>query len=173
VKPRPAAAPQRRTRVPVRVSRSPADTHRIAAGIIPCGRDSRDLYLLLEGGLGAGKTEFVKGVARALGFDPAAVHSPTFVLSAEYRRPGVVLHHADVYRCPSGVPADAVVRDVLEDAAADAAAGARTVACIEWADRLSAAARRAFVRRGVRCVLVKIRQDPADGARRIRVERLS
>jgi tRNA threonylcarbamoyladenosine biosynthesis protein TsaE len=51
----------------------------------------------LEGPLGAGKTTLVKGVAEALGIDPASVTSPTFVLMQVYegRRP---LLHVDAFR---------------------------------------------------------------------------
>ena len=36
--------------------------------------------VLLSGELGAGKTAFVRGLARGVGADPALVSSPTFVL---------------------------------------------------------------------------------------------
>jgi len=53
--------------------------------------------VLLRGELGAGKTTFVRGLARGLGGDPAEVASPTFVLLTSY--PGrLTLHHADLYR---------------------------------------------------------------------------
>jgi tRNA threonylcarbamoyladenosine biosynthesis protein TsaE len=52
--------------------------------------------LLLSGELGAGKTTFVQGLARGLGFD-ASVSSKSFVLMGEY--PGrITLYHADLYR---------------------------------------------------------------------------
>ena len=53
--------------------------------------------VLLSGELGAGKTVFVRGLARGLGADPDEVSSPTFVLLTSY--PGrLTLHHADLYR---------------------------------------------------------------------------
>lgn len=54
----------------------------------------------LSGGLGAGKTTFAQGVARALGVEEA-VTSPTFVLEKIYRLDGQVfdrLVHIDAYR---------------------------------------------------------------------------
>src|SRR5260370_24926180 len=50
----------------------------------------------LEGDLGTGKTELVKGIAEALGV-AAGVHSPTFVLHHQYKGPLTVEHH-DLYR---------------------------------------------------------------------------
>ncbi len=57
--------------------------------------------LLLEGGLGAGKTAFVRGLARGLGADASEVSSPTFALLHIY--PGrLTLCHFDLYRLGPG-----------------------------------------------------------------------
>lgn len=53
--------------------------------------------LALVGGLGAGKTRLVKGLARAMGFQ-GEVTSPTFSLVHEYRGGRVPLFHFDLYR---------------------------------------------------------------------------
>ena len=55
----------------------------------------------LTGGLGAGKTHFVKGVAAYFGMKKTAVASPTFNLLREYRGKGAVLYHFDLYRLDS------------------------------------------------------------------------
>jgi len=52
--------------------------------------------VLLSGELGAGKTVFVQGIARGLGFN-GSVSSKSFVLVGEYRG-RVKLYHADLYR---------------------------------------------------------------------------
>ncbi|HUF54234.1 MAG TPA: tRNA (adenosine(37)-N6)-threonylcarbamoyltransferase complex ATPase subunit type 1 TsaE [Dehalococcoidia bacterium] len=55
--------------------------------------------ILLSGELGAGKTVFVQGIARGLGFE-GPVSSKSFVLMGEY--PGrLTLYHADLYRLDS------------------------------------------------------------------------
>jgi tRNA threonylcarbamoyladenosine biosynthesis protein TsaE len=60
---------------------------------------SPPLIVLLRGGLGAGKTTLVKGIAE--GFEAAHaedVTSPTFTLVHEYRGPRATLYHIDLYR---------------------------------------------------------------------------
>lgn len=81
----------------------------------------------LQGPLGAGKTHLVKGVAKAFGIDPAAVHSPTYTLINEYagRLP---LYHFDCYRMKS--PAEA-----LEIGAEEYFYG-EGVCIIEWPERI-------------------------------------
>ena len=54
--------------------------------------------IALEGDLGAGKTQFVRGVVQGLGGDPLAVSSPTFVLLNIYQTPRGKVYHLDAYR---------------------------------------------------------------------------
>ena len=51
----------------------------------------------LQGGLGAGKTQLVKGFARGLGI-AARVQSPTFALVNHYEGGRLPLFHLDLYR---------------------------------------------------------------------------
>lgn len=53
--------------------------------------------VLLSGDLGAGKTQFVQGLARGLGAVDV-VSSPTFTMIQEYRTAAGRLAHADLYR---------------------------------------------------------------------------
>lgn len=80
----------------------------------------------LDGPLGAGKTEWVKGLASGLGIAPELVASPTFVIASEYpgRRP---LVHADFYRLESEGELEAAgFLDWLEPG---------HIVAIEWAER--------------------------------------
>ncbi len=53
--------------------------------------------LLLNGTLGAGKTTFTKGFAKALGVNRTVV-SPTFTIIKEYEGTSLTLYHIDMYR---------------------------------------------------------------------------
>ena len=71
-------------------------TRALAARLARCLR-AGDL-VLLEGDLGAGKTEFARAVIRVLAGAPMAVPSPTFTLLQTYDLPGLEVGHADLYR---------------------------------------------------------------------------
>jgi len=86
--------------------------------------------LALEGELGAGKTELVKGIARGLGFeDGALVASPTYVLIREYQG-RLWLYHFDFYRLKS-------MRD-LESTGYEEYFDGEGVSVVEWADKFPA-----------------------------------
>jgi tRNA threonylcarbamoyladenosine biosynthesis protein TsaE len=55
--------------------------------------------VLVAGEMGAGKTTFVRGACRALGFD-GPVTSPTFTIGRRYEpaHPGVPISHLDLHR---------------------------------------------------------------------------
>lgn len=79
--------------------------------------------VLLRGELGAGKTTFVRGAARALGAG-VRVTSPTFALAHRYDGAALRVAHLDLYRL-AGLSEDD------EDLIADELAG-DVVAFLEW-----------------------------------------
>lgn len=79
--------------------------------------------MLLAGQLGAGKTTFVRGAARALGVnDP--VTSPTFAIGNLYAAAGGEVAHVDLYRL------DAI--DVTDEAVLDDFLGPQRITFVEW-----------------------------------------
>lgn len=105
-----------------------AATEAAAARLAPRLRPGDVLFL--EGGLGAGKTAFARGVLRALGVVEEAP-SPTFNLVLTYDAPAGTLWHFDLYRL--NAPEEAYELGV-EDALAEG------IVLIEWPDRLGSLA---------------------------------
>jgi tRNA threonylcarbamoyladenosine biosynthesis protein TsaE len=109
-------------------TRSEAETAAVAERLGAAFRGGE--VVLLCGELGAGKTAFVRGLARGLGADPDEVASPTFVLLTAYAG-RLVLHHADLYR----LRGDGDEREIgLEELP-----GPGGVLAVEWAERLRVA----------------------------------
>jgi len=90
--------------------------------------------VLLHGDLGAGKTAFVRGIARGLGASPDDVTSPTFTLMQEYRG-RMTLVHVDLYRLAPEEVAALGIEESTDDAA---------VIAVEWAERWRSAPARAW-----------------------------
>jgi tRNA threonylcarbamoyladenosine biosynthesis protein TsaE len=84
--------------------------------------------VLLEGQLGAGKTAFVRGLARGLGARDEDVSSPTFTLIQEYNGGRLRLFHVDLYRL---APVE------VDDLGLDELMASGAVVAIEWAERWS------------------------------------
>lgn len=76
------------------ISKSVEDTYALARKIAE--RLKGGEVILLNGNLGAGKTTFTKGLAKALGIDEV-VTSPTFTFMKEYKG-RLSLYHFDMYR---------------------------------------------------------------------------
>jgi tRNA threonylcarbamoyladenosine biosynthesis protein TsaE len=83
--------------------------------------------IALRGGLGAGKTCLVKGIARGLGIDEE-VTSPTYTIVSEYRG-RLPLYHIDAYRLNDG-------GDFLAIGGEEYLYG-EGAALIEWSERIA------------------------------------
>lgn len=90
--------------------------------------------VLLYGDLGAGKTAFVRGMARGLGASAEDVTSPTFTLMQEYRG-RLTLVHVDLYRLSPDEVTGLGIDESTEEPA---------VIAIEWAERWKEAPREAW-----------------------------
>ena len=93
--------------------------------------------IALTGELGAGKTQFVRGVTEGAGADPRAVSSPTYVIAQEYPTPdhGPVLVHLDGYRLDTEADLESIGwPDLITQNAHHA--NPDTILAVEWADRL-------------------------------------
>ncbi len=83
--------------------------------------------ILLEGGIGAGKTHFARALIQSLLTVSEDVPSPTFTLVQTYDTPAFEIWHADLYRLTSP---DEVVELGLTEAFDTA------LCLVEWPDRL-------------------------------------
>ncbi len=120
-----------RTAAPIRIveSRAPAETTRLGERIGRAMR--RGDVLLLRGDLGAGKTQFARGVAAGLGI-VGPIPSPTFTLVNEYAGRNaagetVPLAHIDLYRLGESGDLDSVGLDEYF--------GGDWAVVIEWPER--------------------------------------
>ncbi len=107
-------------------SASPEETACLGYELGRCLEDGD--VVLLEGDLGAGKTQFSKGVARGLGVD-ADIVSPTFNILVAYEDGRIPLYHFDLYRLEDARELEDIDFYYMVD---DSTPGA---CLIEWADR--------------------------------------
>jgi len=109
------------------LTRSPEQTQALAKKLLAQSKDTR--IFLLHGNLGAGKTVFVKGLAKALGITEP-VTSPTFTLRKSYTgRSGVRLHHFDLYRLQQNENLETIgLQELLEDG--------RDYLAVEWPEKM-------------------------------------
>ncbi len=82
--------------------------------------------LALSGDLGAGKTCFIKGVARSLNLREENILSPTFTMIQEHRG-RLPLYHIDLYRLDNVALDDLGLREYLFS---------DSIAAVEWFERL-------------------------------------
>jgi tRNA threonylcarbamoyladenosine biosynthesis protein TsaE len=111
------------------ISTSPEQT--VALGRAFGERARPGMIIGLKGDLGAGKTQFVRGVAAGLGVTDR-VHSPTFALINEYLSGRIPIFHIDLYRLETTA---AILSAGLEDFFQQS----EGVTLIEWFERLESA----------------------------------
>jgi len=130
---------------------SQTETEQLAARLAPLLRGGD--VVTLEGPLGAGKTCFVRGLARGLHIDPKLVSSPTFVISQEYTgENGPTLIHMDAYRFHGADELESVGWEEMVSLQS-------TIIAIEWPSRIEPALR------GLRRIDVTI--DPTSPSTRL------
>jgi tRNA threonylcarbamoyladenosine biosynthesis protein TsaE len=107
-----------------RTVRTAEETRGVAAALGRAARPGDVLWL--HGELGAGKTEFTKGMADGLACREP-VSSPSFALIHEYLSGRLPLYHIDLYRLDGPAVLDLGLEDYLES---------EGVTVIEWGERL-------------------------------------
>ena len=103
---------------------TPEATREIARRLSEGLRDGDTV--VLQGGLGAGKSEFARGIARGLGYE-GPIPSPSFTILNEYEGGRLPLHHFDWYRIADS--------GELYESGLDEYIGGRGVCVIEWSER--------------------------------------
>ena len=91
--------------------------------------------VLLQGNLGAGKTVFTKGLAKAFGVSDRKVVSPTFVLMNHYSGK-IPIYHFDLYRLENP--------EELKSVPFDEYFYGDGISIVEWPERLGAFAPKEF-----------------------------
>lgn len=104
------------------ISRSAEETEVLGASLSRLA--SPGFLMLLEGGLGSGKTTLVRGFVKELGGH--GVKSPSFTLINEYQG-RIPIAHADLYRLENADPRSMGLEEYLDDG---------WTVIIEWPERL-------------------------------------
>ncbi|HEX4795010.1 MAG TPA: tRNA (adenosine(37)-N6)-threonylcarbamoyltransferase complex ATPase subunit type 1 TsaE [Humisphaera sp.] len=108
-------------------SDTPEQTEALAAGLAQNLRGGE--CIALDGPLGAGKTQFVRGLLRGLGGRSNSVNSPTYVLLNVYEGGRLPVFHLDAYRVQGADDFEAIgFGELLEQ---------RGVVVVEWAQRIA------------------------------------
>lgn len=126
----------------MRKTTSPETTKQLAATLAPYLRAGD--VIVLTGDLGAGKTQFVQGVAAGLGVRDQ-VTSPTFNILLAYQAGTLPLYHFDLYRLDSA--------DQLEETGYYDTIDADGASFIEWGEKFPEALPYGYLE-------VSIRVDP-------------
>ncbi len=135
-----------------RQSNSEQDTEAIGASLAQ--RLSPGCVLAFSGDLGAGKTAFVRGLAKGLGIT-ARVTSPTFTIVNEYEGGRLPLFHFDLYRIDD--------EEALFDIGWEDFLSRRGVCAVEWSENIQT------LLDGERVIHIDIRRGAEDHQRKISI----
>ncbi|MCL4365971.1 tRNA (adenosine(37)-N6)-threonylcarbamoyltransferase complex ATPase subunit type 1 TsaE [Patescibacteria group bacterium] len=110
------------------ISNSDTQTQEIAAKL---AKETKNHIFALNGELGAGKTVFVQGFAKALEIKDKII-SPTFVLMRQHQIPNTkkVLYHIDLYRLEN-------ITDIGQLGLEEIWSNPNNVILIEWAEKIN------------------------------------
>lgn len=110
------------------ITTSENETRKIAFKL---ARKIKANIIALSGELGAGKTIFVQGFAKALGIKDKII-SPTFVLIRQHKIPntGGILYHIDLYRLENNI-------DIKQLGINEIISNPDNLVLIEWAEKLA------------------------------------
>lgn len=133
------------------LSNSPEETEALGARLAAALETGA--VVAFTGDLGAGKTAFVRGMARGLGI-PHRVTSPTFTIVNEYEDGRLPLFHFDMYRLGSA--------DELFDIGWEDYLARNGVCAVEWSENIEEALDPGTIR-------VDIRRGDTDSQRRIAI----
>jgi tRNA threonylcarbamoyladenosine biosynthesis protein TsaE len=110
------------------ISNSVEETEKIAAEF--AGSLSASQCVAIHGDLGAGKTQFVRGMVRGIGGEIRQVSSPTFVLLNVYPGGRLTVYHLDAYRVTGSEDFEGIgFTELLEQGG---------IVVVEWAERIAA-----------------------------------
>ena len=116
-------------------TKSAEETKKVAADlarkIIKAKPQRQACVIALEGELGAGKTTFIQGFAKALKIKQK-ITSPTFVLIKSYKLPAItykLLYHIDAFRLKDW-------HDLVSLGIKEIFANPQNIILIEWAERV-------------------------------------
>jgi len=109
------------------ISTSVDETYKIAGDLIK-SLENKKTNIFINGELGAGKTHFVKGIFKALGFEKSPT-SPTYDLVINYEINNLKVNHLDLYRIETLNLEDEIwINQILEEEALN---------IIEWGNKFN------------------------------------
>jgi len=138
------------------VTNSAAETRALGERLA-CGLQPGDT-VILEGELGAGKSELARGIARGLGVTET-VTSPSFTILNVYESGRCPLYHFDWYRLES--------EEELYELGMDEYLGGDGIAVVEWAERCPDAVPEDCIRIRLEATGEETRQITVNDGRRV------